>query len=595
MIYLSVKYFKIQNKSNFEVLMLAEDDKNTKYTLYFVLIFLFLSSFCLESSPSSSMKNCLAPKSTQIKPVLFDPALHDFLNFDFNDMVLSLISHLLTSGIITNADLLQFVKTVNKFDFKNFEISIQLLPEYMSLSKTAGLDYADSIKLLIETIDSRSEYTDITESVTMRHLMLLLGTSISEQINISKTLNELFQFIKQAAKHYALEQSLSGLALSLRLGLNLKQAMEIFKLHPDIRGVRANLPIGQFNMILRNLWPSKMNPVLLSEVLKLIIYEENNLAFYDYPPMDIYIYTEVTVNHVSPDRALERYHRIISQIESNSKAPDLLLQDNSNIAEVYYSSNFVNDHFPLLEAGNIPGRAGLPYRLQKTLQSGLNDLQTIANLEINKTEVRLDTFSDISEGSWIVSPEENMWYSLGGIMNIGDKVENQVTPYDISQMGKDLIWIHVHPQAYERFLTPVGYELYLGEFQTKLSAALPSRADFAFMAKLLEHSGGGKNLNFKSLIVNSLGITEIIFPNDEDALKGLATNFQEIIRELLSDPEIEKSVQDVTYFEFVQKSLPYINSKLPKGFEIRLHRPQNFSFLQKVNDYHQSRPESLSA
>lgn len=203
----------------------------------------------------------------------------------------------------------------------------------------------------------------------------------------------------------------------------------------------------------------------------------------------------------------------------------------------------------------------LPYRLQKGYGAGLMDLKRLVE-------------NGFSEGAWMWDQGKQMWYSLGGktSLNTG-KVRHEFFPYDVSKLSKTPVFIHIHPEKCETFLVPNVDALAVPQFQKKLTkffASMPSAADFELFASLLESASA--EVPLKAVIVTSLGITEVVFPNDVEQIRKLAATFRDLKDNTLlwfdavgyyQSYGIEE--EDIT---FVRRLAHLLNEQLPEGFQI---------------------------
>lgn len=235
-------------------------------------------------------------------------------------------------------------------------------------------------------------------------------------------------------------------------------------------------------------------------------------------------------------------------------------------------------HFNPLPHGQALDIAKLPYRVERSLQDGMEDLGKIA--------VRPQSYN---EGMWVYDAPTSIWYSMGGETNVDwdrNAVRHTYPPFPIADISKELYLFHCHTDSLGRIMGPSEDELQKRAIPQiavpvleRMNTITPSGRDYTFVAELLR--GAPRPSVIRAFIAHALGFTEYTFPNDPDAIEDVGqrilsvredltlgeTNWQRILfqRKWMGLVKKQRKANDVAV-----ELLGSLERRLPRGFGLRL-------------------------
>src|SRR3989338_8819877 len=180
--------------------------------------------------------------------------------------------------------------------------------------------------------------------------------------------------------------------------------------------------------------------------------------------------------------------------------------------------------------------AALPYRVQKSFNEGMRDLEKLAIASSRRWE-------EVGEGMWIFDPASSMWNSLGGKIEVDmGRVRHNFLPYDISQLSEKPILCHVHPEDLSILIAPREEELSISEYKYKLTkflTATPSRADYGLLAGLLKDSSSPIK-KIQAAIIHSLGTTMMTIPKNIETLEEMSEKSRDLRDQVMLEFDTDK-------------------------------------------------------
>lgn len=206
----------------------------------------------------------------------------------------------------------------------------------------------------------------------------------------------------------------------------------------------------------------------------------------------------------------------------------------------------------------------LPYRLQRNLQDGIEDLRALCQVEH-------------PEGAFIYDRPSQTWFSLGGRSapkQDGRGFRHEYYPYDISKISTDPLFVHVHPLGPEIYVCPPREALTHTCMQkrlTKFFATVPSAADFRILATIGEAAPHLPSV--QGLIVTSAGLTSFMAPNDGAHITEFANQFTALKDQVLLEYDVDAYLWSKEGSEsdeaFARRMVGVVNDRLPGGFRIQ--------------------------
>lgn len=482
---------------------------------------------------------------------------------------------------------------INRDDFKvvywcNLRNSLKKLPQYFKLTYKLGLDYAESVDLLFSAVDAiKYDFTRVDREVICP-LIDIFEALLDRSLGLHDSIPAFHGLLAVAEKQGELMRALGNIGVALNAGIPMARAIEL------VLYIYSNAAIeGYAFMYLYDALHSLRGNEIDGEDLFCALMNVSGDDPYNsrgaYSAFSQLLYVAVThtpfsqqeiidkINSIADSRRLTAGEHSVGLITQDVEETDLLTQvareiiPDSEGSSAVTAQKVVESYFPMLATNKLVNGI-LPYRLHKGYVEGLSDLKKLMKEEY-------------SEGAWMYDPDGQVWYSFGGnSVPKADGARLEFFSYDISNLSQRPLFIHIHPEKCETSVCPNRDDLAMPQFQIKLTkyfASMPSGADFELFASLLEDSSSG--VPMEAVIVNSIGITEVRFPNDIEKLREVAATFRDLKDITLQQFDAEGyykrygiEEEDIT---FVRRLVRVLNSQLPKGFEITLH---------DFDDYHPS-------
>jgi hypothetical protein len=491
------------------------------------------------------------------------------------------------SQYLTDTDIIKFLEVQKRFDgpatmFDTGELvehwglrrTLKQVPEYMQSAKAAGITYAKANQLLLHT--SKSDPYEFVQQETHLSLLSRAYRKCAEyQTNLPAHLKQFKQFIGVGAKNGILEGSLYGFSIATRLGLSIPQSCQMIMRLPEADGSASGYSIGHFNDALKTMLPAKVNPELVVKTFEQLGGERPWFQLGDYGGFGEIMTFGCSMYGITPNEMLALF---VSRTR-NGKKVELLESISSELEtkEQVQVPNNIERYFH--ENNRELEQAAQPYRSKRGLNEGVRDLERLA-------KARYHCWEEVGEGMWVFDPDSNLWYSLGGKLEIPsmgevlsgrvERVRHNLIPYDISLLSRSPILFHVHPEELDTFITPDRESLSHPELRddiTKFLTATPSRADYRIIAELIKESS--QQIEPRSFIAHAIGLTELIYPQDVQQLEEMGKNSRDIRDQVMLNFDLEgylfRNRGRVNRYDLAQSLLKDLNKILPKDFEIRLH------------------------
>jgi len=522
----------------------------------------------IEPAPDSELADLIAEASTRLEDAELSVFLQAQDRFD---------------GPVT------MMETGEKIEHYKLRRCLKELPEYISNAETASLTYEQAVEILLHTL-----YTDRFEFSNVDQYILLLArafeTAKKTGINLGEHVDAFKDIITFGGKSWGPEMgpSLYMIPIALRLGLSPEQAYKIFKKIDEVGSPATGYVTPHFNDALKSMLPAKVDPKLVEEAFELI---GDNNGYY----AGLYDFFKTLMTFGGPSQGMspnELLALFVTRVKTGKNVP--LLEGGEDgeqkreVVDVPKEKYFIENDNDSLE------HAALPYRMAKALNDGVRDLERLAVANSRRWE-------EVGEGMWTFDPETQTWYSFGGQLEIPspERVRHNFLPYDLSKLSKNPYLFHVHPEAYDVFISPSRESLAYPELRddiTKFLTATPSGADYGTVGELLKDSE--TQVPTRSFISHALGVTEFTYPNDVAKLEEMKSQSRNIRDQVMLDFDIESymamSGRPVDRVHLVQSMIHELNEKLPEGFSIRLYPTgTDFENAQEVSDLQEGTRENV--
>ncbi len=423
--------------------------------------------------------------------------------------------------------------------------------EYRTSANKAGLTHEQTDELFRYnecTVKFRVETEARLDLITR-----LLDQSVLRQTNFVENLDGVKKILD-----LGVPEPLYALFYSTRLGLSIAQSQNIIE--KSMVAYRKNViySYGSFNDALKSMYPAKIDPDLVVKALN-IFYDETVWGMDGYLGAFADMMTFGCPYTISVNKALAYFATL--QVRKG-KIQKMLPRALHATSEVEFEDAFFEINTPLEHAPQ-------PYQKRTSFNQGIRELEKLVFAKPRKGE-------EAAEGMWVFDPISNVWYSLGGKIEVLNQcVRHKFVQYDISKLTNEPVLVHVHPEYYEMMLAPSNEALVYPEYKekvTKVLSATPSGADYKGIAELLQRVS--LPVRPRSLILHSLGITEMTIPNDVSALEGMGAVSRDLRDEVLMEFDIEgyhtRWGNRESNFAFAQKIIGDLNTKLPSGFGLIL-------------------------
>ncbi|HQO37241.1 MAG TPA: hypothetical protein PLP56_00105 [Candidatus Omnitrophota bacterium] len=478
-------------------------------------------------------------------------------------------------------DLEQFIKDIARLNTKKVTVisdhgpskevywfglrrALARLPEYARTARQAGLEYDESFHLLSRAAASlRHDFEQPSETIDA----LIYAVSVAGMAGVDwdfalPALHELMDFCRE---NDVVDQALVCFGRGLEIGFSVEGICRTIRKLPDEDGTMSGYVFPSFIEALGSIRPARLDPALLERAFD-ILAGDRPYFHNKYNPFIAFLYGSVSQDMMTPGEVLQK---IITAANDREGIFPLGDGQENNIRQTSGSRERL-----WLDMGNSPlVNRLLPYRTIRSWEQGMEDLAGLMQVRDHTIEG-----IDIREGAWLFAPETQTWYSLGGKTEakIGG-VRHIMFPCDVSHLSNNPAFVHIHPESLEILIGPLPQQLDFPRFHkkiTKFLSSMPSGTDFEAIASFIRRDSS-RTSNISAYIVHSLGITEIKFPHDVDALAKFAEGFRDLKDQVMLDFDVQKYYKQYgdseTSFDFVRRFFPVINSRLPPGFSISLY------------------------
>jgi hypothetical protein len=431
------------------------------------------------------------------------------------------------------------------------------LPAYMKSSKKSGLTYEQGQDLLLHLFNGdRYDFTDKESDL----LILTKSLSVSQgDKTLPTNLDKVKKLMSSGVDSSGMGGSIYSFYLTSRLGIPVANASPMI-----VKAIENSYVAGPFNEALKSMLPAKPNPELAVEAFNMMNNDGmNHWTGADYKTFKHLMTFCLPASGLSIDSILAMF---VSASKSQSKRKML-----EGVIEKRPTLPNKEKYFLPFE-GRLEHFAQ-PYVTKRSLDEGLEDLARLATLSYNN-------WDEVGEGSFVFDPKSELWYSLGGELELpsmeevlsgrAERVRHNFLPYDISDLSETPFLFHVHPEELDTFVKPREEDLtypHLREHITKFTMATPSRADYRVVAQLMKNAKS--EIKPRSFIFHKLGTTEFVYPYNIQAIEEMGEKAR-ILRDqpLLNPPEHSLHLDES---QFVKVLIDDLNTKLPKGFALNLH------------------------
>lgn len=453
---------------------------------------------------------------------------------------------------------------------------LAILPKYFDTSEVLEVSEKEATSLLFSLVESlKYDFGGVTNLIET--LTTIMESCAERSLDFQDRIPQFKDFLHLARQEGDINRALGIVQLGIAAGMTIEQSVEIVTdiyngrgipgyvfrdLYDELNALRTNAASG--DLIFHSLKTIVASGVPFSEFTQFLYvaathtnYDQNEILEQIFRPKANLAADEILSNVKVP--GLDNGKQTILDRATRALMPVYAPDDSKPAVSIKDPSNY----FPDSRAKSL--RHGiLPYRATRSLEEGLQDLHALMKAEYQ-------------EGAWIFDQQSDTWFSLGGRTNLRThSVRHEFFPYDISALSLSPMFIHIHPEKNEVFIRPHRDSLAYTQLQdkvTKFLATMPSGSDFKAISDLMNEAS--RTVAVKGLIVTSIGLTELIVPNDPCRIAELAMSFRRLKDQTLSEFDARGYFTEYGIKEpdvkFVKRLLGELNKKLPPGFEIIVH------------------------
>lgn len=454
---------------------------------------------------------------------------------------------------------------------------LQEIPGYAEAAEHAGLSPKQSEGLVTHLINSTPydfERNEINISLLTRSLV-----QEAEQDNklTGKDVTQLRRMIKTAGKYGVLPHSIYGYTTARRLGLSIEDSTAMVMHLSDADGSLAGYTFGSFNEALSSLAIAPVEPEVVKDTFARLGGKHPYYRQGLYRALEEIVTFGCPSNGTTPQEVLQGLLANLQEGEDIEAAMERYISDEqrklpNEEGVIILNLGEERDGYFIPKPGKLE-LAALPYRTHRGLNEGVKDLEAIA-------QARSHRWESVGEGIWMYDPNDSVWYSLGGKTEIqAGIVRHNFIAYDAAQLSERPYMFHTHPEDLEVMLTDPYSDFPTREYRghvTKFLSSTPSRADYSVVADIIERATS--DIQPRSFIAHSLGITEFIYPNDLKRLKEMAIKSRDIRDQAMLNFDWgnitwrrgRNMIDEATVVKMLVDDL---NKLLPEGFAIKLHEP----------------------
>ncbi|MBI4016601.1 MAG: hypothetical protein HY363_02815 [Candidatus Aenigmarchaeota archaeon] len=468
------------------------------------------------------------------------------------------------------------METDQKVEHWGLRNSLKQLPAYMEAAESAGLAYKQANGLLLHILHSEP-YDFHQEDITISLMTRVYRRAAAAGVSIPDSYKFVKKMIKLGAKSGVIDGCFYAFSILMRLGLSVDQACKTVMRIPEAEGSASGYPFPYFCGAIKSMLPAKVNPDLVVEAFEYLGGERPWFNMSDYTGFKALMTFGCPSQGITPNELLAMFvtkarngnkdtsllEAVSSELNSDGEKPIALVSENRYFTE----TSGALEHF------------AQPYKNKRTLSQGVRDLEKLAVACEFKWE-------EVGEGMWIFDPEKQIWYSLGGELELpsmgqvlsrtADRVRHNFLAYDISELSSTPFLFHVHPGALESFIAPPRDSMSYPQFRddiTKFLTATPRRADYGVVAEFLKISK--RQVPTRSFIVHALGTTEFTYPHRIVKLEEMKETSRDIRDQVMLRFNVNNylSRNDVSHnkFDLVQRLIHDLEEMLPESFNVILH------------------------
>jgi hypothetical protein len=430
------------------------------------------------------------------------------------------------------------------------------IPAYMDAIKSTSLNYEQGVDILLHLFNG-DEYTFSQKESDLAILTKALSAS-REDKTLPQNIDKVKQLMSAGVGGSGMGGSLYAFYLASRLGIPVAGSGAMIA-----NGAEGSYVLGPFNDALKSMLPARPNPELVVQAFDIM-----NNGGKNYWRSGDYATFEQLMTFFAPGKGIS-VDNMLAMFISASKHPSRRKQLECPVENRAVTESKEKYFLPC--DGRLEPLAQ-PYVTRRSLSQGLRDLAELATASFYK-------WQEVGEGFFVFDPKSEMWYSLGGRLELpsmnevmagrAERVRHNFLPYDISALSETPFLFHAHPSAFDSFIAPPRESLVdprLEEPIIRFLNATPSRADYKVVARLMKDAK--TKVRPRSFIAHALGITEFTYPYDVSAIEKMGEQSRDIRDQSLLNPPEEAFQLDG--FEFVSSMVRDLNTRLPQGFVLGL-------------------------
>lgn len=375
----------------------------------------------------------------------------------------------------------------------------------------------------------------------------------------------LFQsFLLIAQEDGEITRALRIVKLCMNAGLSLEQGIDIVRRIYESPGI-VGYALRDFYDEIDALHANAIEPALLHDALKMMIALDITPSWFTE-----FLQIAAAKSAFSQSKILVRFLETAERSKATKNEKDVLITTLDTLIDKENSARKpVIDYFP-----EIPGSklvlGCLPYRMSKSLEDGLSDLNALME----------ETYS---QGAWVFDPASLTWYSMGGRNRSSlDGVRHEFQAYDVSSLSQTPVLVKINPRNCEIMIAPNRRDLDFPQLANRLTAfltAMPSGADFAMISILREKAD--EQVPITGLIVSSQGVTEYNVLDDRSVVDEISRKLKLLKGQVIAELDHLWAIQEFGTNgdspEFVRFMGDKLVAHLPPGFSIATHTPIGYS------------------
>jgi hypothetical protein len=448
-------------------------------------------------------------------------------------------------------------KDGNRVLDKNFALrrTLSHVPTCIKYLEAGGVSHANAVKFLVN-LANHDPYDISPQDKSIMLLGRTAKTALERKVDLGPHVGSLAHLLKVSNKAGISESAIYVVDRLLQLDLDPEQACTVARKIPEEDGSIGGYTVGPFNDAIRAFKYAAVDPKTFVKAFEIIGGDRPYFRQSLYRQLATILAIGIPGTRIKPNDLLER---IVNQ-------PKLLENGKSLIDKKREEVQFdIGDYFISVK-GKLE-HAALPYVNQRKFADGLRDL---VGLSTNSSH----DWEDVGEGMWAHDPDKDLWYSLGGTLEVGPTfVRHHFVPVDVSQLGRQPSIIHIHPQGLGCMVTPSRHDLSVSELHDKVCAYMlstPSRADYKVIAELMKDSSS--RVPLRAMIAHSEGVTEFGFPQDLPAIERMGECARDIRDQVMDNFDLRSYYSrygnSESNAQFILRVYEDHNKRMPKGFSL---------------------------